>query len=243
MKYQVLLVDDERIILEGFRKLFDWEKYRCEISGTAMDGDEAVIMADDIGPDIVVIDINLPICSGLEAFQRMKEKNPSVHGIIVSGYDDFTYCQSALRMSLDDYILKPVDYEVFGKVIQKTIERIDQERAGEFFHSEEEDQGTVQNMLRWIHEHYMDDISLEILSRQFHLNESYISQLIKHKTGKNYSAYLAKIRFEKARTMLRMSDKSISEIAEKVGYSDYRAFTRAYKAYMGVLPSHDRGFK
>ena len=57
---RVLLADDEAAILEGYKLLFDWEKYQCEIAGTAMDGQEAVEKARELKPDIVIMDINLP---------------------------------------------------------------------------------------------------------------------------------------------------------------------------------------
>ena len=57
---RVLLADDEAAILEGYKLLFDWEKYQCEVVGTAMDGREAVEKARELKPDIVIMDINLP---------------------------------------------------------------------------------------------------------------------------------------------------------------------------------------
>ena len=64
---RVLLADDEAAILEGYKLLFDWEKYQCEVVGTAMDGREAVEKARELKPDIVIMDINLPKLNGLEA--------------------------------------------------------------------------------------------------------------------------------------------------------------------------------
>ena len=65
---RVLLADDEAAILEGYKLLFDWEKYQCEIAGTAMDGQEAVEKARELKPDIVIMDINLPKLNGLRQY-------------------------------------------------------------------------------------------------------------------------------------------------------------------------------
>ena len=242
MKYKVLLVDDETIILEGFRRLFDWEAHSCEIVGQAMDGIAAVSQVEALHPDIVIMDINIPMLNGIEAFRRMKAENPILRCIVVSGYDDFQYCQEALRLSVDDYILKPVDYQKFGDVLDRTIANLNEDRVIRFVHNESQDKETsiVSNIVQWINNHYSEDISLQCLSSEFHLSSAYISQLFKNKIGTNYFTYLSKIRLNKAKQLLLTSDLSISEIAEMVGYKDYRSFTRAYKSVMGKQPSSER---
>ena len=113
-KLRVLLVDDEIMIREGFKRLFDWEAHECEVVGEAADGMEALAQIDALHPDIVIMDINIPIMSGLKVIQVSRIKHPKIAYVIVSGYDDFSYCQQALRLQITDYILKPVDYEEFG---------------------------------------------------------------------------------------------------------------------------------
>ena len=116
-KLRVLLVDDEIMIREGFKRLFDWEAHDCEVVGEAGDGMEALTRIDTLRPDIVIMDINIPIMSGLKVIQLSRIKHPQIAYVIVSGYDDFSYCQQALRLQITDYILKPVNYEEFGSCI------------------------------------------------------------------------------------------------------------------------------
>ena len=103
-RYRVLLVDDEAIILDGMTQLFDWNSHNCEIVGRAMDGISAISKAISLHPDIVVVDINIPFLNGLEVVKKLRAWNQLLRFIIVSGYDDFHYCQDALRLSVDDYI-------------------------------------------------------------------------------------------------------------------------------------------
>lgn len=124
---KVLLVDDEVAILEGFHKLFDWEKYGCVVVGDAMDGISAVKMAAKYKPDLVIMDINLPMRNGLDTIRAIQNDYPKIKFIVVSGYDDFKFCQEALRLNVKDFILKPVDYEEFGSVIEKIIKEIKNE--------------------------------------------------------------------------------------------------------------------
>lgn len=113
-KLRVLLVDDEIIIREGFKRLFDWDAHDCEVVGEAADGMEALAQIDGLGPDIVIMDINIPIMNGLKVISLSRIKHPDIAFVIVSGYDDFAYCREALRLQITDYILKPVNYEELG---------------------------------------------------------------------------------------------------------------------------------
>ena len=116
-KLRVLLVDDEIMIREGFKRLFDWEAHGCEVVDEASDGMEALAKIDSLQPDIIIMDINIPIMNGLKVIELGRMKHPDMAFVIVSGYDDFSYCQQALRMQITDYILKPVNYEEFGNCI------------------------------------------------------------------------------------------------------------------------------
>lgn len=99
-KLRVLLVDDEIIIWEGFKRLFDWDAHDCEVAGEAADGMEALSRIDTLDPDLVIMDINIPILNGLKVIQLSRIKHPDMAFIIVSGYDDFSHCREALRLQI-----------------------------------------------------------------------------------------------------------------------------------------------
>ena len=92
-KLSVLLVDDEIMIREGFKRLFDWEAHDCEVIGEAADGMEALHQIESLQPDIVIMDINIPVMNGLKVIQLSRLKYPEIAFVIVSGYDDFSYCR------------------------------------------------------------------------------------------------------------------------------------------------------
>ena len=106
---RVLLVDDEIMIREGFKRLFDWQAHGCEVVGEAADGVQALSQMEELKPDIVVMDINIPLMNGLKAISLWRMRNETTAFVIVSGYDDFSYCREALKLQITDYLLKPVD--------------------------------------------------------------------------------------------------------------------------------------
>lgn len=238
-RYRVLLVDDEVMILEGLRRLFDWEKYECEVIGEAMDGATAVHMASSLSPDLIIMDINIPVMDGLEAVEMIKAQNTDIQIILVTGYDDFRYCQKALRMNVVDYILKPIDYNEFGEVIEKA-KKNSQHRLLEEIGRKDSDGKIISQMMSWLNDHIQEEITLERMAEEFHMNSKYISQMFKERTGVNYHTYLTQIRINKAKQYLKSSDMSVVEVSHLVGYGDYRTFTRKFKMMTGELPSQYR---
>lgn len=239
-KLKVLLVDDEIMIREGFKHLFDWNAHDCEVVGEAADGMEALNRIDSLHPDIVIMDINIPIMSGLKVIQLSRMKHPSTAFIIVSGYDDFSYCQQAIRMQITDYILKPVNYEEFGSCIDNLRISMFKENLTEADENSEEEQRPIVKITRYLQEHMEDDISLSTLAERFYLNPQYISQLFRNEIGVGFLVYLTSIRMEKAKQLLVSTSLTITEIADRVGYGDYRVFTKVFKKSEGVTPSQYR---
>ena len=237
-KLQVVLVDDEIMIREGFKRLFDWASHDCEVVGEAADGMEALAQIDHLQPDIVIMDINIPIINGLKVIQTSRMRYPDMAFIIVSGYDDFSYCREALRMRITDYILKPVNYEEFGSCIDRLKIALYEKRKTEEQDAQEE--RTITGIIRYLQEHLDKEISLNILADEFHLSSQYISQLFKSEIGVNFLAYLTSIRMERAKKLLLATSLSIGEISEKCGYADYRVFTKAFKKEEGSIPSQYR---
>lgn len=238
-RLKVLLVDDEIMIREGFKRLFDWEAHDCEVVGEAADGMEALAQIDTLKPDLVIMDINIPIMNGLKVIQVSRMKHPDMAFVIVSGYDDFSYCREALRLQITDYILKPVNYEEFGSCIDKLkVSLFERELTQEELTETEE--RPIAAITRYLQEHLEEDISLNILSDEFHLNAQYISQLFKSEIGVGFLTYLTGIRMEKAKKLLLSSSFSVAEISERCGYGDYRVFTKAFKKIEGTTPSQYR---
>ena len=237
-KLRVILVDDEIIIRRGFRQLFDWEAHDCEVVGEATDGMEALSQIDSLNPDIVIMDINIPIMNGLKVIQLSRMKHPETAFIIVSGYDDFAYCREALRLQITDYILKPVDYEEFGACIDNLKIALFQQKSAE--ETEGGEERIINKIVRFVQNHLAEEISLSVLAEEFHFSTQYVSQLFKNEIGVNFLTYLTNIRMEKAKKLLLSTDLPIAEVSEQTGYGDYRVFTKVFKKSEGVTPSQYR---
>ena len=239
-KLKVLLVDDEIMIREGFKCLFNWESHGCEVVGEASDGMEALAQIDTLLPDIVIMDINIPIMNGLKVIEISRTKHPEIAYVIVSGYDDFSYCKKALQLHISDYILKPVNYEEFGSCIDNLKISMYESKTIKNSDWDEGEERVISSIMRYMQEHLSEEISLSVLGEVFHLNPQYISQLFKNEIGVGFLAYLTNIRIEKAKKLLLSTSLSVTEIAEHTGYGDYRVFTKVFKKTEGITPSQFR---
>jgi len=119
--YKVLLVDDERIILEGISSIIDWEEIGTELIGTARNGLEAYDFIVREKPDIVICDIKMPGMTGLELVARVSKEFPDVKFIILSGFNEFEYAKRAMEHGVKHYLLKPCNEKSIVEALTSII--------------------------------------------------------------------------------------------------------------------------
>ena len=125
---KILLIDDEVMIRTGIRTSIDWMSYGMEIAGEASNGQEGLEKAIELEPDIILIDVRMPVMNGLEFTKIIRERMPEVKIVIISGYDDFKYAREALHLGVSEYLLKPVGAEELISILQKQCQEIVEER-------------------------------------------------------------------------------------------------------------------
>ncbi|UOQ49275.1 response regulator [Gracilibacillus caseinilyticus] len=132
-KWKVLIADDEFIIRDGIRTFVNWADFHMEVVAEAEDGEEAVEQALANEVDVVLIDLNMPIMNGITAMKKIKEKRPDCRMVVISGYDDFRYAQEAIRLQVEDYLLKPVDPDQLAGILTELMKQLEREREEEQF--------------------------------------------------------------------------------------------------------------
>ncbi len=129
--FKVFLVEDEIVMREGIRKNIQWEQYGFEYAGDAPDGELALPLIRQIQPDLLITDIKMPFMDGLALSELIRKELPRTKIVIISGYDDFAYAQQAIRMGVEQYLLKPVIKEKLVELLislQKKMEVEQQQR-------------------------------------------------------------------------------------------------------------------
>lgn len=111
--YRILLVDDELFFRQGLRAIIDWESCGYEVIGEEDNGEDAFHFIIKHQPEVVITDIRMPECDGLQLIHKVvHEAKLKTKFIIVSGYDEFKYAQQAVKYGVCDFLLKPIDEQI-----------------------------------------------------------------------------------------------------------------------------------
>ena len=119
MNMKVIIADDEVKVCQLIEHLVDWESLGMEVVSVAHNGIEAVEAVGKYHPDIVITDIRMPGCNGLDLIKETKELLPQVEFIIISGYRHFEYAQTAIRFGVRDYLLKPIKKDELNATLKR----------------------------------------------------------------------------------------------------------------------------
>lgn len=243
--YHVFLADDEPWALMTLQNLIEWSDYGFAISGEAEDGEQALERIIRTNPDLIISDIRMPGMDGLSLLGTIRDRGLKAEVLLVSGYTDFEYARKALQYGCAGYLVKPVEEQELIEYLSKVKGILDGKNSpgGGKNSGNDRDDGyqsekiQVQNMVNYIREHFGEGLTLSTLANEFKMSESYISSLIKKRTGKGFGEHLMEIRIQKAQEYLRTTNDSIEAIAVRVGYPDYFYFTKVYKKATGISPA------
>ena len=162
--YKALIVDDEQYICEGIRSHIAWEAFGVDEVFIAGDGIEALEMVQKQAPHIVITDIRMPGMDGLALAKHLREDFPQIKVVILSGYADFSYAQTALRYGVVDFVLKPTKVSKISDAIAKAIDAL---RAEEHSRSRiQELEHTISDNQKLILEKQLADVILDRLPVQ-----------------------------------------------------------------------------
>lgn len=172
---KILIADDEDYTREGLLEEIDWEKFGIDEIMQAVNGEEALKIVKWFRPDIVLSDIRMPKMDGISFAEEMLQLNPRSKLIFISGYMETEYLKSAIRLSVIDYIEKPIDVSQVKKALQKAVDEIARERK-----TREADEGNrefrQQKLFELLTHRESDPKTVEKLAREvdFPLNSEYV---------------------------------------------------------------------
>lgn len=126
--YKVLVADDEQIVLDSIKFIIEKNFSDIIVAGTARSGREAIEKAENIIPDLVLMDIKMPGINGIEAIKEIKSRLNNVHFVILSAYEQFEFAKEAIALGVTEYLLKPVNRDKIIETIKNNIESIKLER-------------------------------------------------------------------------------------------------------------------
>ncbi len=117
---RVLAADDQRVVREGLALLLGLLP-EVEVVGTASDGEEAITMAAELHPDVILMDLRMPRCDGVEATRRLREQAPEVKVIVLTTYADDRSVIDALRAGARGYLTKDAGAAEISQALQQVV--------------------------------------------------------------------------------------------------------------------------
>lgn len=173
---KVVIADDEERICQLIKALIDWDSLGLQVVGVAHNGLEASEMVKDFQPDILITDIRMPGCSGLDLIKAVKETASELEIVIISGYAHFEYAQQAIKYGVGDYLLKPISKKELAATLGKLRDRICQKRETEedkqelLRKAEKDVQRLQMNLLGDIMKNENFPLSVQTLQDTYYLN-------------------------------------------------------------------------
>ncbi|MCI6885984.1 MAG: response regulator [Lachnospiraceae bacterium] len=264
---KVLIVDDEAMSCATIREIIEEHFPQIGVIAEAGNGRRAVEKAVEIQPDIVIMDIEMPIMNGIEAAKKIREMIPECSVIFLTAYAEFHYARQAIRIGAEEFLLKPVDEEELAAVFR----RIGAKKKGDWQESvlekenirklqepvvemipepaEEDSAGKragdrssmiVVEAKRIIDSNYMDDISVESLADHFQISASYFNRIFRQMYDISCKDYLIKVRVDAAKQYLGSPLLTVKEVGGMIGYPDPNYFTKVFRKRTGFTPTEYR---
>ncbi len=231
----VLIVDDEELSRMVVRKLVTRLFPEDEIIGEAENGRLAIEMAETLKPDIILMDIKIPVVNGLDAAERIFTILPDTRIIIFSAFDSFGFAQRALNLGLSGYLLKPVREDEFIVLYGKARELVATTTslpAGETsiplpLRKKIED---AIASIAWV------ELSLDRTAEKLCMSPQYLSKIFKDLFGMKFVEYVTIKKIEAAKEILKTGNQTVGEVCNLLGWSDSAHFARLFREQTGYTP-------
>lgn len=171
---KVIIADDEKLICRLVQTLADWQGLGMEVAGTAENGLEALDLIETLKPDILITDIRMPGCNGLELIEQAKRLRPELEVVIISGYAHFEYAQTAIRYGVGNYLLKPIKQAELMDTLKSIREKI--EKTAGLLETEQNGRQAVttlrNSLIRDLLSPHFEGVSEETLKNTYYIDQS-----------------------------------------------------------------------
>jgi two-component system response regulator YesN len=135
--WKIVIIDDDRNVLQGMKQVIPWNDLGAEWAGEATDGEEGLQLIRKVNPDLVITDIYMPVMGGLDMIELLRNDDFNGKIVILSGYSDFEYARQAMRLSVADYLSKPVSVSTLKSILHKIVTQLQEERMKDKEHAEQ----------------------------------------------------------------------------------------------------------
>lgn len=240
--YTVVAAEDEALLLENLIRKITATNLGFAVVGIAQTGQDAYELIREHTPDLLVTDIKMPVMSGIQLIEKVKNHYPHTKFIITSGFSDFEYARSAIHFQVSDYLLKPIDPDELYKALKNVKNQLEvtQKEYADIFNPEmtRNTPETIAKALKeYLVHNFSQDINLNLIAKNMNYSSSYLTKIFQQTYDTTPSKYITSLRITRAKHYLTHNPElSIRQVGELAGYPDQSYFSRIFKKQMGVSP-------
>lgn len=238
---EVLVVDDEQRVQRGLAEMMPWSDWGYCVSGTASHGADALLQLIDEPSDVAIVDIGMPVMSGLDLIAACAARNLMVKFVILTAHDEFDYARRAMSFGVKHYLLKPTDEEELEGVLRSLRWEIETSRTEGSAPPQAAMHPAVLRVIRHLRDNIANaDLSLRTVAEEVaFLNYDYLGEIFHRETGHTFTEYLTHARIREAMRIWQGSPRlQVYEIAEQSGFGDQtHYFSKVFKKVAGLCPS------
>jgi two-component system response regulator YesN len=237
-----------------------WEDYGCQVAGVAYNGKDGITLIRQVLPDILFTDIRMPGMDGLTMIAALKSEFPRLQITVLTGFRDFEYAQTAIRLGVCRFLLKPSKMEELHEALtamthalksipvqeelspqeDETPELSDTAVVEEDKKADATHSFVVKKALKFIDEQYATKLTLADVAEHTYISQWHLSKLLKRHTNSSFYDLLNGARIRAAKELLKDPSLKIGDVARMVGFADTAHFAKTFKKMEGCSANEYR---
>lgn len=266
-EYSMLVVDDEEVSRRYVLNQIEWQRLDITTLYEAKNGLDAWDLIQEKHPDLMILDIRMPGLDGIGLLEWICQQKVEISVVGLSGYSDFEAARKMLSSGrVVEYLLKPASPDALFEAVTRCLTRIEERELLRHHHlqtpnlspeaPEDKAAGSpasddppmaggrkraiVQEAKDYILSHYTEKLSLDAVASQVYLNPSYLSRIFTETEGMSFVDYVQWVRIQRAKELLADPRYKVYEVADQVGYPNFKHFLKVFKKLEQKTPSQYR---
>jgi YesN/AraC family two-component response regulator len=251
--YRLLVADSDATDQEAICEMLDWSRYGFDNIIQAGSYAEAVNLALDQSPQVILVDAELDGGKGYELINKLRRSGSEAVFCLMSRRNTKDELHKALRCGARECIHQPVQEEELRSFVEWVLteefggvlpqESVAPNRIDPVLQREYSEFSRITNkILLMVHNDYASSLSLTTIAAQFNMSNKYIGRIFLKDTGMRFTEYLMAYRMLEARRLIMTTPEKISVIAGLVGYSQLNNFYIHFRSYFGISPGAMRSY-
>ncbi len=232
MALGVIIVDDEPWVAIDAAHSVDWGRFGFTILASFTSARAAIDEIVGRRPALVLTDICMPGIDGFELIRECRARGAACRFAVLTGHEDISYAQKAIRADVDDYFMKALNPEEMHGYLARLAAELAPKADAPAVSSP-----AFQNTLNYIRLHATERLLLEDVAESVGFGKTYLCALFKKHLNTTFTRYLTAVRLEIAKELIRNTDMKLDDVARRCGIGEPSYFYRLFKKETGLTPA------